>query len=112
MKISDISINDTIITKDNIKGSVIQINSILYLNNIMSKKKNLPNYKLVLDNERSKDKIYNTFNNNYHNGFIEGNNYFIKVLKRIAFGFRSFRRFKARIMICKNLLHVKKASAF
>ena len=60
MKISDISINDTIITKDNIIGSVIQINSILYLNNIMSKKKNLPNYKLVLDNERSKDKIYNT----------------------------------------------------
>ena len=60
MKISDISINDTIITKDNIKGTVIQINSILYLNNIMSKKKNLPNYKLVLDNERSKDKIYNT----------------------------------------------------
>ena len=60
MKISDISINDTIITKDNIKGSVIQINSILYLNTIMSKKKNLPNYKLVLDNERSKDKIYNT----------------------------------------------------
>ena len=39
MKISDISINDIIITKDNIKGSVIQINSILYLNNIMSKKK-------------------------------------------------------------------------
>ena len=60
MKINDISINDTIITKDNIKGTVIQINSILYLNNIMSKKKNLPNYKLVLDNERSKDKIYNT----------------------------------------------------
>lgn len=60
MKISDISINDTIITKNNIKGSVIQINSILYLNNIISKKKNLPNYKLVLDNERSKDKIYNT----------------------------------------------------
>ena len=60
MKISDISINDTIITKDNIKGSAIQINSILYLNNIMSKKKTLPNYKLVLDNERSKDKIYNT----------------------------------------------------
>lgn len=60
MKISDISINDTIITKNNIKGSVIQINSILYLNNIINKKKNLPNYKLVLDNERSKDKIYNT----------------------------------------------------
>ena len=55
-----------------------------------------------------KDKIYNTFNNNYHNGYIEGNNNFIKVLKRIAFGFRSFRRFKARIMICKGLVKIKK----
>ena len=56
--------------------------------------------------------IKNTLSNPYHNGFVEGNNNFIKILKRIAFGFRSFRRFKARIMICKNLLHVKKASAF
>lgn len=54
--------------------------------------------------------IKNTLNNPYHNGFVEGNNNFIKVLKRIAFGFRSFRRFKARIMICKNLLHIKKVS--
>ena len=61
-----------------------------------------------------KDKIYNTFNNNYHNGFIEGNNNFIKVLKRIAFGFRSFRGFKARIMICKGLIKInkKKVNAF
>ena len=55
--------------------------------------------------------IKNTLNNPYHNGFIEGNNNFIKVLKRIAFGFRSFTRFKARIMICKNLLHMKKVNA-
>ena len=53
--------------------------------------------------------IKNTLNNPYHNGYVEGNNNFIKVIKRIAFGFRSFRRFKARIMICKNLLHIKKA---
>lgn len=52
--------------------------------------------------------IYNTFNYTYHNGFIEGNNNFIKVIKRIAFGFRSFRRFKARIMICKGLITPKK----
>lgn len=52
--------------------------------------------------------IKNTFNNNYHNGFIEGNNNFIKVIKTIAFGFRSFRRFKTRIMICKGLLKIKK----
>ena len=55
--------------------------------------------------------IYNTFDNPYHNGFIEGNNNFIKVLKRIAFGFRSFRRFKARIMICKGLLKLRKKVA-
>lgn len=61
-----------------------------------------------------KDNIQNTFNNNYHNGYIEGNNNFIKVLKRIAFGFRSFRRFKVRIMICKGLIKInrKKANAF
>ena len=52
--------------------------------------------------------IKNTLNNPYHNGFVEGNNNFIKVIKRIAFGFRSFRRFKARIMICKNLLSMNK----
>ena len=56
--------------------------------------------------------IKNTLTNPYHNGFVEGNNNFIKVLKRIAFGFRSFRRFKARIMICKNLLDIKKANAY
>ena len=56
--------------------------------------------------------IKNTLLNPYHNGFVEGNNNFIKVLKRIAFGFRSFRRFKARIMICKNLLHMKRTNAF
>lgn len=52
--------------------------------------------------------INNTFNNKYHNGFIEGNNNFIKVIKRIAFGFRSFKRFKTRILICKGLIKIKK----
>ena len=52
--------------------------------------------------------IKNTLANPYHNGFVEGNNNFIKVLKRIAFGFKSFRRFKARIMICKGLIDIKK----
>ena len=51
--------------------------------------------------------IKNTFITKYHNGYVEGNNNFIKVLKRIAFGFRSFLRFKARIMICKGLINPK-----
>jgi transposase len=56
--------------------------------------------------------ISNTFTHPYHNGFIEGNNNFIKVLKRIAFGFRSFVRFKARIMISKGLIKIKKELRF
>ena len=55
--------------------------------------------------------IENTFKHKYHNGFIEGNNNFIKVIKRIAFGFRNFSRFKARIMICKGLIVPKRANA-
>ena len=55
--------------------------------------------------------IKNTFTTNYYNGYIEGNNNLIKVIKRIAFGFRSFRKFKARIMICKGLIKIKKANA-
>lgn len=58
--------------------------------------------------ELFKDKIKNTFNNKYHNGFIEGNNNFIKVIKRIAFGFKSFIRFKTRILICKGLITINK----
>ena len=54
--------------------------------------------------------IKNTFTTNYHNGCIEGNNNLIKIIKRIAFGFRLFRRFKARIMICKGLIKMKKNS--
>ena len=51
--------------------------------------------------------IKNTFNTGYHNGYAKGNNNFIKVLKRIAFGFRLFTRFKAKIMICKVLINSK-----
>lgn len=52
--------------------------------------------------------IKNTFENEYHNDFIEGNNNFIKVIKRIALGFRLFRRFKAKIMICIGLIKIRK----
>ncbi len=41
--------------------------------------------------------IKNTFKNHYHNGFIEGNNNFIKTIKRIAFGFRSFLDLKQEL---------------
>ena len=100
---------------------------LIYQNILYSfKKKDFNKLKSVLNNINSKISNYmktsiktileflpyikNTFENEYHNGFIEGNNNFIKVIKRIAFGFRTFRRFKARIMICKGLLKIKKNS--
>ncbi|NLI54470.1 MAG: transposase, partial [Clostridiales bacterium] len=36
------------------------------------------------------------------NGFTEGVNNKIKVLKRIAFGYRSFRNFRTRILCMTN----------
>lgn len=42
--------------------------------------------------------IANIIGENVSNGFIEGSNNKIKVLKRISFGFQNFRRFRNRIL--------------
>ena len=42
--------------------------------------------------------ILNTFDYPYSNGFTEGCNNRIKVLKRNAYGYRNFRRFRNRIL--------------
>ena len=46
--------------------------------------------------------IFNTFDYNYTNGFTEGCNNKIKVLKRNAYGYRNFNRFRNRIMFMFN----------
>lgn len=113
-------VNYLINTNEELKQTYLIYQEILY----SFKKKDFKKLKQTLNNTNSKISNYmktsiktlleflpyikNTFENEYHNGFIEGNNNFIKVIKRIAFGFRSFRRFKARIMICKGLLKIKK----
>ena len=43
--------------------------------------------------------ILSSFEHPYTNGFTEGCNNKIKVLKRVCFGMRSFVNFKARIML-------------
>jgi len=43
--------------------------------------------------------ILNSFAYNFSNGFLEGINNSTKVLKRNAFGFRSFKRFRAKILL-------------
>ena len=46
--------------------------------------------------------ILNSFDCGYFNGFTEGCNNKIKVLKRIAFGYRSFRNLRQRILLTVN----------
>lgn len=48
--------------------------------------------------------IKNSFTYDYSNGPIEDINNFVKVLKRIAFGYRNFANFRTRIFITRNLL--------
>ncbi|SHH11657.1 transposase, partial [Tepidibacter thalassicus] len=57
--------------------------------------------------KKYKDYIKNTFECDYTNGLIEGINNKIKVIKRIAFGYKSFFHFKNRILISQNLLKLK-----
>lgn len=47
--------------------------------------------------------ILNAFDCPYSNGFTEGVNNKIKVLKRIAFGYRNFRNFRTRILCTINV---------
>jgi len=48
---------------------------------------------------RTQEVYYNSINSNLANARIEGVNNLIKVIKRIAFGYRSFLHFKARILL-------------
>ena len=47
--------------------------------------------------------IINSFQYDFNNGVIEGINNLIKCIKRIAFGYRSFYHFKARIMLIAGI---------
>ena len=47
--------------------------------------------------------ILNAFDCHYSNGFTEGVNNKIEVIKRIAFGYRNFRNFRTRILCTINV---------
>ncbi len=53
------------------------------------------------------DHIKNSLSYNYSNGPLEGINNKIKVIKRTAFGYRSFLNFRRRIFITCNLTNIK-----
>lgn len=46
-----------------------------------------------------KNDVLNFFNQNVSNGIVEGFNNGIKTLKRVAYGFRNFQHFRARILV-------------
>ena len=50
-----------------------------------------------------KNYIFNSFDHPYSNGYTEGVNNKIKVLKRVAFGFRNFENFRKRIFLAMTL---------
>ena len=52
--------------------------------------------------------IKNTLEQPYSNGIMERNNNTCKLIKRIGFGFRNFKTFKARIMIMTNFFRNNK----
>ncbi len=52
------------------------------------------------------DEIINIFTYGYSNGFTEGCNNKIKVLKRISYGMRNFKRFRIRILHIFNTTYI------
>ena len=48
--------------------------------------------------------IENTFKYDINNGIIEGTNNLIKTIKRIAFGYKRYDHFIARIFLIKGII--------
>lgn len=53
-----------------------------------------------------KKAIINALKYPYSNGNLEGKNNLVKVMKRIAFGFRTFRHLRRRILIQQNICNI------
>ena len=74
----------------------------LYLNEVNEQMRT--SMKTILDKQNY---VTNVLNSRYSNGIIEGINNYIKVLKRIAFGYKSFYHFRNRILITRKLITKK-----
>ena len=69
------------------------------------KEKNFNKFKsIVNDKNKYIEYIENSFKYDINNGIIEGTNNLIKCLKRIAFGYRRYDHFIARIFLIKGIL--------
>ena len=77
----------------------------LFCNIVSSKHKNISEYMNTTLKSFNKFSyhIISSFKYDLNNGVIEGINNLIKCIKRIAFGYRSFYHFKARIMLISGI---------
>ena len=75
----------------------------LYLNEVNEQMRT--SMKTILDKQNY---VTNVLNSRYSNGIIEGINNYIKVLKRIAFGYKSFYHFRNRILNYKKTDYEKR----
>ena len=75
------------------------------IDNIQTEYPNISSYmKIAIKSIKANyEYIINSLKYNYTNGVLEGINNKIKVIKRIAFGYRSFYHFKVRILIVHKL---------
>ena len=62
--------------------------------------------KAILYLNKHKQAIINALKYPYSNGKLEGKKNLIKVIKRVAFGFRTFRHLRMRILIQQNLCDI------
>jgi transposase len=86
--------------KENGLGSILQTKEQLNEFYLKVEKANIPEFKKTIQTLQNwQVEILNSFAYNYSNGFLEGINNLTKVMKRNAFGFRSFKRFRAKILL-------------
>ena len=60
----------------------------------------LPQFRQLLPMFRNwRDLILNYFTHRYTNGFVEGKNNHIKVIKRMGYGYRNVENFRGRVLL-------------
>jgi len=90
--------------------TAIKLKSLPLLNKALSAEESSLSYYMITSiktTKKYKKYIINMFNCHYTNGVIEGINNKIKVIKRIAFGYRSYVHFRNRILITQGMLKLK-----
>uniref|UniRef100_UPI000488342C transposase n=2 Tax=Halalkalibacillus halophilus TaxID=392827 RepID=UPI000488342C len=72
------------------------------------KKVGIPEFEKAIETIQNWQKqIMNSFGYELHNGYIEGINNQTKVIKRNAFGFRRFDRFRKKILLHHQYKHIQ-----